>query len=310
MSMDPGRDVMHVIEGPVVAGADPLDEVGSRTAELPRPGAPAVDGPADPLVPPPGSGVRGWAGRARWVITTHGVPLFLVAVVAAVPMHFFVGRVDDTVVAAPALSDMLGGFGLLLLPLMWVAYFIVSALPLVLCLAGTVGTVLPAAADGEVPGGGTVWRLVAYRLRPLWLWLAAFNVVAQVLPQLLTADRLGPGLAGPLAVIFTLLAGAVLTFLGVLGCVVLIERGHGPARARHLFSVTPIAGLAGVSLAFAGLPRLADRLWGSVPASAVAVVCAVLWAVAALVTYAQARRMEGPVTSGSLRRELATPEID
>jgi hypothetical protein len=312
--MDPGRAVMHVIEGPVVDRADPLgpaEEAGSRTAELPVPGAVAAAGePADPLVPRAGSGLRGWAGRVRWAITRNGGPLLLVAVLAALPAHFFVGRVDDTVVAAPALSDLLGGFGLLLLPLMWVAYFMVSALSLVLFLAGTVGTVLPAAADGARPGAGTVWRLVAYRLRPLWLWLAGFNVLAQVLPQLLTADRVGPKAAVPLAVVCTGVSAAAFTFLGLLGCVVLIERGHGPARAVHLLSITPTAGLVVSSLAFAGLPRLAQAAWGPVPSSAVAVVCGVFWAITALVTYAQARRVEGPVTSGSLRRELATPEID
>ncbi|MGX6603699.1 hypothetical protein ACWKSP_16370 [Micromonosporaceae bacterium Da 78-11] len=310
--MDLGRDVLHVIEGPVVDSAEPIDEAGSRTAELPTPGVVAVlsAGPVDPLVPLPGSGLRGWVGRVRWAVVRNGVPLLVVAVLTALPMHFFVGRVDDTVVAAPALSDMLGGVGLLLLPLMWVAYFVVSALPLVLCLAGTVGTVLPMAADGERPGGRAVWRLVAYRLRPLWLWLAGFSVVAQVLPQLLTADRVGAGLAVPLALVFTLLSAGVFAFLGILGCVVLVERGHGPARALHLLSITPAAGLAVASLAFAALPRLAEAAWGSVAATAVAVVGAVFWAVAALVTYGQARRQEGPVTSGSLRRELATPEID
>jgi hypothetical protein len=312
--MDPGRDVMHVIEGPVVDRADPLDpseEAGSRTAELPVPAAMAAAGePADLLVPRPGSGRRGWAGRVRWVVTRNGWSLLMVAVLAALPAHFFVGRVDDTVVAAPALSDLLGGFGLLLLPLMWTAYFIASALPLVLFLAGTVGTVLPAAADGARPGAATVWRLVAYRLRPLWLWLAGFTVVTQVLPQLLTAGWVGPRVAVPLAVVLTGFSAAVLTFAGLLGCVVLIERAHGPARALHLLSITPTAGLVVASLAFAGLPQLAQPAWGPIPASAVAVVCGVLWAVTALVTYAQARRIEGPVTSGSLRRELATPEID
>jgi hypothetical protein len=307
--MDPRRDVLHVIEGPVVDRADPLGEAGSATAELPVPAG--ASGPVDLLVPRPGSGLRGWAGRVRWVVTRNGWSLLLVAVLAAVPAHFFAGRVDDTVVAAPALADLLGGFGLLLLPVMWTAYFIASALPLVLFLAGTVGAVLPAAADdGARPGAGAVWRLVAYRLRPLWLWLAGCTVVAQALPQLLTAGPADPRLAAPIAVVLTGLSTAALTFGGLLGCVVLVERAHGPGRALHLLSITPTAGLVIASLAFAGLPQLAQAAWGAVPASAVAVVCGVLWAVTALVTYAQARRGEGPVTSGSLRRELATPEIE
>jgi hypothetical protein len=40
---------------------------------------------------------------------------------------------------------------------------------------------------------------------------------------------------------------------------------------------------------------------------AAVVVCTLGWALASLVTYAQARRAEGPVTSAWLRRELAGP---
>ncbi len=310
--MENGRDVMHVIEGPVVDRADPVERPSWQTAELPIVAVAAVapDDLPDLLVPVAGSGLPGWAGRAGWALRRNGGPLLVVALASALPIHFFAGRVDDTVVAAPVLSDLLGGVGLLLLPVMWLAYFIASALPLVLFLAGTVGIVLPAAADGALPSVGMVWHLVVYRLRPLWLWLAGFTVLGQVLPQLLSTEKFGPALAGPLTLALTLLSAAVLVFLGVLGCVVLIERGHGPARALHLLSGTPVAGLAAAALAFAGLPRLAQAAWGSVAASGVGVVCGVLWAVAALVTYAQARRNEGPVTSVSLRRELATPEID
>jgi hypothetical protein len=308
--MDPGEYAIHMIGEPVVASADPFDPE-SRTAELPRPGGPtiSVPEPADPLVPASGSGLRGWAARAGAVVLRHGRFLVLVAAAAALPMHFFVGRVDDTVVAAPALSDLLGGVGLLLLPLMWLAYFAVSALPLVLSIAGTVGVVLPAAADGRSPGLGAVWRLVAYRLRPLWLWFAAFGVVSQALPLVLTTDRLGAGGSVPLVISLGLVSTTVLTVTGMLGCVVLIERGHGPRRALHLLSLTPSAGLIGAALALTALPRLAGAVWGSVAGSAVGVVLAVLWSVAALVTYAQARRAEGPVTSVSLRGELATPDI-
>src|SRR5690242_8063089 len=123
--MDRGEDVLRVVEGPVVDRADPFDPE-SRTAELAQhgiPRAPQPAGPDDPIVPPPGSGLRGWGGRVLRVFRRSGRALLVVAVPVALPLHFFTGQIDDTVVAAPALSDLLGGFGLLLLPLMWLAYF-------------------------------------------------------------------------------------------------------------------------------------------------------------------------------------------
>jgi hypothetical protein len=309
--MDQREDSIRMVEGPVVQATDPWDPE-SRTAELARPGAYAdlVSDESDPIVPPRRSGLAGWFTRSRGVLARCAVAFLPIGALAAVPMHFFVGRVDDTVVAAPALSDMLGGFGLLLLPLMWLAYFTVSALPLVIGLAGTVAVALAEAATGSLPGPRTVWRLVAYRLRPLWLWFAAFGVLTQALPLLLTADRLGPAVAAPLAVGLALLSTAVLTFTGILGCVVLIERGHGRRRAQQLCSLVPPGGLIFASLAVTVLPRLADAAWGGIASTVVAVVAVLLWAAAALVAYAQARRAEGPVSSGSLLGELSVPELD
>ena len=307
--MDPVEHALHVVEGPVVDQAEALDHADVHTAELAWV-ASAADEPADPLVPGAGSGLRGWARRTGAVLTAYRTGLLVVAAIAAVPMHFLAGRVEDTIVAAPALSDLAGGFGLLLLPAMWLAYFAVSALPLVICLAGTVGVVVPAAAEGAVPGPRTVWRLVVFRLRALWLWFAAFGVLAQVSPLALQGDRLGPGVVAPVAVVLGLGSVAGLTAVGVLGCVALIEPGRGLRRAVHLVSIAPTGGLIGAALALTVLPRLAHAVAGSVAASLAAVVCGVLWAVAALVTYAQARRVEGPVTSVSLRRELAAADRD
>jgi hypothetical protein len=309
--MDQREDSIRMVEGPVVQAADPWDPE-SCTAELTRPGAyadPAGD-ESDPIVPPRHSGLAGWFIRSRGVLARCAVAFLPIGALAAVPMHFFVGRVGDTVVAAPALSDLLGGFGLLLLPLMWLAYFTVSALPLVIGLAGTVAVALVEAATGSLPGPRAVWRLVAYRLRPLWLWFAVFGVLTQALPLLLTADRLGPAVAAPLAVGLAVLSTAVLTFTGILGCVVLIERGHGRRRAQHLCSLVRPGGLILASLAVTVLPRLADAAWGGIASTVVAVVTVLLWAAAALVAYAQARRAEGPVSSRSLLGELAVPELD
>ncbi|MEV6842566.1 hypothetical protein [Actinoplanes sp. NPDC051411] len=312
--MNPAEPPLHMVAEPVVERADPLDEE-SRTAELPHPGLVSAAVPAA-LLPPdrlvPGAGLAGWADRVAGVLLRNVALLVLIALLAALPTHFFVGSVDDTLIAAPALSDVVGGFGLLLLPLMWLAYFAVSALPLLIVLAGAVGVAVPAAADGARPRLRTVWSLVAYRLRPLWLWLALFGLVAQGLPLLDSQPDMAPSVAGPLRIILVLASTGVLAFAGMVGCVVLIEHGRGPSRAVHLLARTPPAGVAGLvvaALAFTLLPRLAESAWGSVAQTTAGVVFGVLWAVAALVTYASARRAEGPVTSVSLRAELAAPEL-
>jgi hypothetical protein len=310
--MESGEGRIRMVRGPVVEAADPWDPE-SRTAELIRPGEPVTPEPDepeedDPIVPPRGAGLPGWLARWRGVLRRCVLGLLPIGLIAALPMHFFVGRVDDTVVAAPALSDMLGGFGLLLLPLMWLAYFAVSALPLVLALAGAVAVAVAEGAAGSLPGPRRVWRLVANRLRPLWLWFAAFSLLTQALPLLLTADRLGPAVAVPLAVGLTALSTAVLTFIGVLGCVVVIEREHGRRRAQHLCSRGRPGALAVASLGVTVLPRLTDAAWGPIASTVVAVATVLLWAIAALVTYAQARRAEGRVTSVSLLAELSAPE--
>ena len=307
--MDSGEGHLRMVQGPVVEAADPWDPE-SRTAELsgsvpPPPGEPEG---YDPIVPPRDAGLPGWLARWRGVLRRCALGLLPIGLLAAVPMHFFVGRVDDTVVAAPALSDMLGGFGLLLLPLMWLAYFAVSALPLVIALAGTVAVAVAEAVGGSLPGPRRAWRLVANRLRPLWLWFAAFSLLTQALPLLLTADRLGPAVAVPLAVGLGALSTAVLTFIGLLGCVVVIEREHGPRRAQYLCSRGGLGGLVVASLGVTVLPRLADAAWGGIASTVVAVATVLLWAIAALVTYAQARRADGRVTSASLFAELAAPE--
>ncbi|MFF5295538.1 hypothetical protein [Paractinoplanes globisporus] len=306
--MDSGDGHMRMVEGPVVEAADPWDPE-SRTAEIARPSVVAeAPDPYDPIVPPRYSGRAAWFARWRGILGRCGRGLVPIGLLAAVPMHFFVGRVDDTVVAAPALSDMLGGFALLLLPVMWLAYFAVSALPLVIGLAATVAVAATEAVTGSLPGPRRVWRLVAYRLRPLWLWFAAFGLLTQALPLLLTADRLGAAVAAPLALGLAALSTAVLTFTGVLGCVVLFERRHGRRRAQHLCALAPLGGLIVASLGVTVLPRLTDLIWDGVLSGLVAVVAVLLWAIAALVTYARARRAERPVTSGSLFAELSAPE--
>ncbi|GAB2595204.1 hypothetical protein Aab01nite_26230 [Paractinoplanes abujensis] len=304
--MEQGDARIFMVEAPVVAAADPFDPEG-RTADLSwrRDIAPEPPVVHDPLVAGPGFGQ--WARRFGRVAGRHAAHLIPVMLLVALPMHFFVGRVDDTIVAAPALADLVGGFGLLLLPAMWLAYLAVSALPLVLSLAGAVGVALPAAAQGRRPRARRVWSLVSMRLRALWLWFAGFGLLTGGLPLLLTEEQVGAA-GGLVAIGFAVGSTVALTFGGVLGCVVLIERGRGPRRAAHLLSHARPGGLLVAAAALTVVPRVADYALGGFAATAAGVVLVQLWAIAALVTYGQARRAVEPVTSRSLFAELDAPE--
>jgi hypothetical protein len=298
--MSHAEDAIRMVEGPVVERADPFDPEG-RTVELARPGAPTSPWPDDPLSPR--RDLRGWLSGFGFVLRRCAARLLPAVLLAALPAHFFMGPIDNTVAAAPALSDLAGVFGLLLLPLMWLAYFAVAALPHVILLAATVGVAVPAAASGFAPPVGTAWRLVAYRLRALWLWLAAFGVLTQVLRPLLTSDRLGA--ATPLAVVLGLAAVAVLTIAGVLGCVVLVEGGPAMRRAMHLITLGTAGPLVVASLGVILLPRLGELIAGGIGSTVAAVGAILVWSVAAVVTYAQARFVDGTVSSGRLLDELA-----
>jgi hypothetical protein len=305
-----GTAPIRLIGDPVVDRADAFTDEQSDTAELPRPAVVAAALAAegfDRLIAPPGSGVTGWSARFRGVLAGCGPPLLLVAALCAGPMHLFAGRVSDSVIAAPMLSDLAGGTGLLLLPLMWLSYLALAALPIVLCLAGATGVVVTWAPDGTRPGLRVVLGAVWHRLGPLWAWLAAIGAVLQA-RALIPVGAAGPRAAVLLSVVGAVLAAVLSTLMGMLGCVVLFERRRGPRRAVRLFSISPAGSLVGLGLAgvaLAVLPSVADRAGGPLVASAAAIGCALLWAVAALITYAQARRAEEPLTSAQLRAELA-----
>ncbi|MBM2617300.1 hypothetical protein JIG36_17235 [Actinoplanes sp. LDG1-06] len=304
--MNDGEARIFMVEEPVVAAADPFDPEG-RTADLSwrRDLGPELPAVTDPLVA--GPGLAAWARRFGRVVARHAAHLLPVMLLVALPTHFFVGRVDDTIVAAPALADLVGGFGLLLLPAMWLAYLAVSALPLVLSLAGAAGVVLPAAAEGLRPRPGRVWALVSMRLRALWLWFSGFGLLTGGLPLLLTEEQVGTA-GGLVAIVFAIGSTVALTFGGLLGCVVLVERGRGPRRAMHLLSHSRPAGLIVAAAAATVVPRMVDYAFGGLAATVAGVLLVQLWAIAALVTYGQARRAVEPVTSRSLFAELGAPE--
>jgi hypothetical protein len=200
-----GTAPIRLIGDPVVDRADAFTDEQSDTAELPRPAVVAAALAAegfDRLIAPPGSGVTGWSARFRGVLAGCGPPLLLVAALCAGPMHLFAGRVSDSVIAAPMLSDLAGGTGLLLLPLMWLSYLALAALPIVLCLAGATGVVVTWAPEGTRPGLRAVLGAVWHRLGPLWAWLAAIGAVLQ-------ARALIPvGAAGPRAAVLLSVVGA------------------------------------------------------------------------------------------------------
>jgi hypothetical protein len=293
---------IRLVGEPVVDRAEAFSDEQSDTAELPLLALLPADlfGTGyDRLVAPPESGVVGWWARFAGALRGCGRFLVPVAALCAGPMFLFAGRVVDVAVAAPALSDLAGGFGLLLLAPMLLSYLALSALPMVLCLAGVVGVLVAWGPEGRLAGGRAVLGAVASRAGRLWFWLAALGVLGQVRPA---------GAAVSSVVLTALLSGVLTAFLGVLGCVVLFERGRGPRRAFGLLASGPggtVAGLGVTAFALAVLPSAVDGLWGRVAGSAVTAAGALLWSVAALLTYAQARRAEGGLTSAQLRRELA-----
>jgi hypothetical protein len=305
--MEERRVGLRMVRAPVVEAAAAVDE--ESTAELPRAAfLDAVAGDAafhDRLVP--GPGLRAWAIRAGTILRECRLPLLLVAVVSAGLMQLLVGRVGDTIVAAPVLVDLADGVGLLILPLIWACWLATAALPIVLCLTAVVGIVTAWGGSGRLPGPRRVWRLVGHRLGPLWAWLAAVGAVAQALPLLFAAEATGPRLAIGLSVLLAVGSSGLATLMGVLGCVVIFERGRGPRRAQQLLSSASGKGVTALALAAAAmtvLPSVAARA-GALAAAVVTAVTVLLWAVAALVTYAQARRSQGPVSSVSLGREAA-----
>jgi len=302
---------MRLIHGPVVDAADPFDD-GGETAELPSGAVVGSEvlrlaGP-ERLVPAPGSGLRGWWDRWSGVLRHCGVPLVAVAALTAGPVQLFASKVSDLLFAAPLLSDELAGSSRWLLPAMWLAYLAMAALPVVLCLAVVVAVVVGWAAEGRRPGPGGVARLVGHRAGLLWVWFALSGAVSQLLPLVTDDPRATPRLAVALSAALAVASTALTLVMGLLGGVVLFERGNGPRRVRRLLAALPapsLIPLVAASAALAVLPSAADAAFGTPVSAAVAVGCAVLWSVTSLITYAQARRAEGPVTSALLAAELA-----
>ena len=313
-------------DGPLPSSADLL---AAGVAD--EPAVPHVPPPGpDRLVPPPGSGLAGWAVRVGAVLRAGWVPMLLAtATCGALPLLISL-RLRDTVVLAPLLQELGRGTGLLLLPALWLIVVAIQSLLNALCLAVVSTVAVGWAADGRVPTARTVMRLAGHRVHRLWGWLAIVHAVDQaarfVVPAVLFGGQ--PGIpTGSSALLveasLTVVSWAVVGFIGVLGPVVLFEWGRGPRRAVHLLlrgPRGPVLGLATVSAALV-LLRWAARSWsiGGIGPGwltvGVTVAGTLVWAVAAVVTYAASasatasqRGTAPPLTSARMRDALAAEE--
>ncbi len=313
-------------DGPLPSAAELL--AGGAVDE---PTVPDMPPPApDRLVPPPGSSLPGWAGRVGAVIRAGWVPMLLVtATCGALPLLISV-RLRDTVVLAPLLQELGGGAGLLLLPVLWLIVVAVQSLLNALSLAAVSAVAVGWAADGRVPTARTVLRLAGHRVHRLWGWLAVVHAVDQaarfVVPAVLPGAHPGTSTGSSALVTegsLTVVSWAVVWFVGVLGPVVLFEWRRGPRRAVHLLlhgPRGPVLGLAAVSAALVLLPWAARSestggvggWWLTV---GLTVVGTLVWAVAAVVTYAASVSATAaqpgavpPPTSARLRDALAAEE--
>ncbi|MET8151234.1 hypothetical protein ACIBSW_21130 [Actinoplanes sp. NPDC049668] len=242
---------------------------------------------ADDLpVPAAGPGLGGWIRQVAAILAGSAAPLALVALLAGLSTYYLIVRSWDV------LTTLVGGFGVIILPLWALAYIVLAPIPLMICLAGTVGFESARAAAGTRPGA-VVWRSIAARLGALWLWLAACFIVMMTPSMLLSFSGVVHDRATELAidVATDLLSTLVLTVAGLAGCVVLAEPGQGLRRAWRLLSPAAAAGLTVATLAMVVLPGLVTLI-RPVAFVAVTTCCDVLWAVAALATYAQGRHQD------------------
>jgi hypothetical protein len=209
----------------------------------------------------------------------------------------------------------------------------VRSLLTAVCLTGIAGLAVAWGASGRVPPVRAVLHLAGHRVHPLWGWSAVVYAGEQALQVTVPSVLMG----GPAIVSsryamvagasLALLAWAVAVFMGVLGPVVLFERGRGPRRALHLLLSGPrgpVLGLILTSAALIALPFLVrtaspDAVGGAVLAAVLTVIGTLGWAVSAVVTYAASGAASvagqggvpgagGPVTSASLHAALAAEE--
>jgi hypothetical protein len=289
------------------------DRLGAPGTVPPREGLPP-SGP-DRLVLPPGSGAARWWALVREAVAGCRRPLSLLMVACDALPAFFLLRIAVAMTLAPLLSETTGGLGPVLLPVVALIAVCVSSLLSAVFLAATVGLVTGWAADGRPPRVGALLALVGPRIWVVWIWLAVFHGVEFAMSYAAPTSFVG-WVAGPVG-------WACSMFVGVLGPVVLFERGRGPRRAAYLLrsgARVPVLGLVVTSGVMTLLPLWAGDLVehaggdiaGIVADMVLAMVCSVFWAVSATVTYAALVAAESadrgdhrPLTAGLLRDSLA-----
>lgn len=296
--------------GPLAGPAELLDPRPVRvvSVEVPPPGA-------DRLVPVPEAGPSGWWAVVRGAVVGCWAPLSVLTLCGAGLPPLMSGSVAEAVVVVPVLTDVAGGAGLLLLPLIWLTVVAVHALLLAVCAAGVVAVITGWAADGHRPGARAVARLVGHRFGRLWAWLLLLHVAAQAVTglPLWLLTGVGPwpsapvqGLTGAVGWVLVAVSWASAVAAGLLAPVVLFERARGPRRALRLLTRGPRHAMVASALA-AGVPVLVPALAGELSAGflagpavvAVAIISTaagtLFWLVAATVGYAAA----AAVTSGA-----------
>ena len=299
-----------------VQAAEPLDGPTDLLNPRPLPAAAEEQPPAtaDRLVPEPDAGLGGWFGIVRAAVAACWAPLLMVTTFCAGLPQLLSGSVSEAVVVAPVLTELGGGAGLLLLPLLWVTVVAVKALLLALCVAAVVALVTGWAADGRRPGIHAVARLVGHRIGPLWVWFLILHTVEQVV--------VGLGMGGMFGWVLLAVSWAVAAVAGLLAPVVLFERARGPRRALRLLTRGPRPAMVALALAAVVpvlVPALARELSAGLvegPAVAVAALLAtavgtLFWLVAATVTYAAAAAVSSGrtvLTAPFLKAALAAEE--
>ncbi|MFG1950523.1 hypothetical protein [Micromonospora sp. NPDC048830] len=297
--------------GPVPPGHPP------GAAHWPPPGY----DPADPLVTPPGQGLSGWFSRCAGVVRrgwrqltpilllTHALPT-LALLLAVVPLYPVL-PLEPTAPGAPpaALPDgYLGDLGVFFAALLGLS----CLLALVQAVGWAAGTwVVARQAAGEPVPVGAALRYGLRRAPALWGWTLVYGLLAAV------------------GLVLCYLPGLyVMAALSLFGPVLLFERGAPLGRAREMFHARlgavlgriALVGLAASVFSLVLAPvQVAGALLGD-PADAAsfsgwnvayAVVAAVITLpyglvhlVGLIVTYAEQRACEAPVTAARLAGEL------
>jgi hypothetical protein len=276
------------------------------------------------LSAPARDGVLGWLQPTSAAIAACWRPVLVLSILGVAVSHLLIGPEGRAVALATVLFGSNGEPGVPLLLAVWAFIVVIGSLINALCLAGIAALVWGWADSGRPPRARTVARLVGRRIVPLWIWFAGSCVVQQ-LATFALYWMLWDGLDGSsvdlglvdAALIWGvhIVAWALALLGGMLGPVILLERGRGAlhvpvVRALRLLVRRPRGAVLGLALATAvliGAQLLADGWTAEAPGRTSAgalgllltVAGTVLWAVGATVAYAQVSRAETDISEGT-----------